>query len=37
MGMDDPEGEDDTLFLGALQVASNEIDDAGKHVGGGGG
>jgi hypothetical protein len=37
VGMDDPEGEDDTLFLGALQMASNEIGDAGEHFGGGGG
>jgi hypothetical protein len=36
MGMDDPEGEDDTLFLGALQMASDEINDAGEHFGGGG-
>jgi hypothetical protein len=35
MGMDDPEGEDDTLFLGALQMASDEINDAGEHFGGG--
>jgi hypothetical protein len=32
VGMDDPEGEDDTLFLGALQMMADEIDDAGEHL-----
>jgi hypothetical protein len=32
MSMEYPEGQDDALLRGALQMASDEIGDAGEHL-----